>query len=158
MRGRPIEERFWAKVAKKSDYSCWEWTASLDTRGYGNFGVPRNDGTGRFLMQRAHRVALSLVGVEIPLGAVVMHSCDNRKCCNPAHLKVGTQAENMSDCAMKGRLNRRRGEQAAHAKLKESDVRRIRSEKLSPRDVMSIYGISKSTAHAVIKGHSWAGV
>ena len=50
-----VEERFWSKVDKREPDDCWEWQASLDTRGYGNLGIPKNDGTGRYITQRAHR-------------------------------------------------------------------------------------------------------
>ena len=41
---------------------------------------------------------------EIPKGLLVMHKCDTRACCNPDHLQLGTQKDNMADCAAKGRI------------------------------------------------------
>jgi hypothetical protein len=97
----PMPERFWSKVEKTD--GCWLWTASTFTqRGYGQFAV---DGKAR---TTAHRIAWELTHGPIPKTvngkpSVLMHSCDNRLCCNPAHLRVATQAENLKDMADKGR-------------------------------------------------------
>jgi hypothetical protein len=93
---RPLAERFWSKVRKTE--TCWIWTASLSTAGYGQFG------TSRGVLERAHRVAWRLTGKPlIPDGAVLMHACDNRLCVNPAHLSIGTQRDNVRDAVEKGR-------------------------------------------------------
>lgn len=59
----------------------------------------------------AHRVVAYAIGIVVsPFyqkgGQVVMHSCDNPACCNPRHLSVGSQSENMQDCSYKGRMGR----------------------------------------------------
>jgi hypothetical protein len=54
------------------------------------------------------------------MGKVVMHLCDNPRCINPQHLKLGSQAENLADMRSKGRSNNQHGE------LSESDKERIR--------------------------------
>lgn len=96
---RPLEQRFWPKVDRSggSD-ACWTWTASLHTNGYGQIG---SGGRGRPLL--AHRVAWELFCGAIPVGMVVCHRCDNHLCCNPSHLFIGTQAENLEDMTRKGR-------------------------------------------------------
>ncbi|HXY37733.1 MAG TPA: HNH endonuclease signature motif containing protein [Planctomycetaceae bacterium] len=94
-------ERFWAKVDKTPGHGpngdCWLWTASQRGVGYGGFGL---DGS----LIVAHRVAFRLSGGSLKPGQIVMHSCDVRLCCNPAHLRVGTQADNIRDAYAKGRI------------------------------------------------------
>ena len=93
-------ERFWMKVSVGQPDECWPWLSVITSMGYGEFRTWRG-GRTRFL---AHRYALMDLGADID-GLVVMHSCDNPPCCNPAHLTPGTQAENIADAISKGRLD-----------------------------------------------------
>ena len=56
---------------------------------------------GRMCM--AHRLVYQIFTGPIPTGLRVLHSCDNPPCCNPAHLSVGTDADNHADMVRKGR-------------------------------------------------------
>lgn len=87
---RPLKERFWQKV-QHSDSGCWEWLGSRDGGGYGMFQYGSRDS------RRAHRVAWELTNGEIPTGMFVLHSCDYPPCVNPAHLRLGTNSDNMKD-------------------------------------------------------------
>lgn len=89
-----IEERFFDKVNKTD--SCWLWTGSLTSRGYGSIGV---DGKN----VSAHRLSYMLFNGDIPDGFVVCHSCDVPACVNPEHLWVGTASDNMKDMVAKNR-------------------------------------------------------
>ena len=153
-----LAERFWAKVDRKSDNECWEWRASLDTRGYGNFGVPRNDGPGRFIMQRAHRIAWELThGALQGSSQHLCHTCDNRKCVNPAHLFIGNPKLNMADCAAKGRFNDRTGENNPRARVTEEIVLAIRADSRLPLSkLVAKYGLPQTTVSDIRRRHTWA--
>src|SRR4249920_2541300 len=102
-------DRFWSKVKIGFPTDCWEWTAGTGGGGYGAFMYKRN---GQHAMVRAHRMAAYLHGlipaVETPTDKLahgyVMHTCDNRLCCNPAHLQIGTYGENNAQKIERGRF------------------------------------------------------
>lgn len=89
-------ERFWAKVDRRGPDDCWEWTAGCNRKGYGKFSL---DGATR----QSHRISWELANGQIPEGLCVLHRCDNPPCCNPAHLFLGTHADNHADRSLKGR-------------------------------------------------------
>ena len=92
-------DRFWRKVDKSpGPDSCWPWTGAGHRDGYG-----RAHFLGRDKIAIAHRLAYKLSNGDITEGMDVLHYCDNRICCNPAHLWLGTHLDNMLDMCSKGR-------------------------------------------------------
>lgn len=94
---KTLEERFWPKVDRRGPDECWPWLAQRQQR-RGNYG--------RFRDRMAHRVAYELHYGVAPGELMVCHTCDNPPCVNPAHLWLGSAAENVEDCIRKGRFRR----------------------------------------------------
>jgi hypothetical protein len=93
---RKMNKNFWAKVDKKGENECWNYLGYLNKFGY---GITSYKGESF----KAHRLAYILKNGNIPNGLVIMHKCDNRRCCNPSHLLAGTQVDNIMDMIKKGR-------------------------------------------------------
>lgn len=144
-RTRPVADRFWEKVNKLPGDGCWEWISTLNEHGYGVFAIGRR-------MHLAHRVSWAIHDSPITDGLFVCHHCDNRKCVRPDHLFLGTNTDNMRDCAAKGRVfipMTQIGSQHHHATLSDEQVSHIRSRYATgtesyPR-LAREFGVSEST-------------
>lgn len=150
--GRP--DAFWKKVECRDRSECWRWSGALNRWGY---GAAAYDGK----QSNASRVAWLLVHGEIPSGMVVCHRCDNPACCNPAHLFLGTQADNLRDCRQKKRA-KGAPEGAAHhrstAKLTADQVAAARGmfeRGVSQTDIAQQFGVHSSTISRAVRGKRW---
>jgi hypothetical protein len=146
-----IIQKFWGKVDVNGENECWEWQAGCIPDGYGQFWIHgKNKGS--------HRVAWTITYGNIGEWQV-LHHCDNPPCCNPLHLFLGTNADNIKDRDRKGRgvLPDNSGERHGLSKLKEKQVLEIRdlAGKLPVKQIAEIYGISQSCASMVINRQRW---
>lgn len=95
MKWPSFEERFWNKVSKGKDDECWNWTGCTVI----GYGVLKNHSKPI----KTHRASWIIHFGSIPKGMCVCHKCDNKLCCNPNHLFLGTFADNNHDRDKKGR-------------------------------------------------------
>lgn len=91
------KERMLSQVEKTN--SCWIWHGAVGKSGYGQMNIEGRRG----YMVGVHRISYMMFRGTIPKGMSVCHSCDNKRCVNPAHLWVGTQSQNGKDMTIKGR-------------------------------------------------------
>lgn len=145
--------RFWSKVNKGKKSECWTWSGAKKPTGYGN--VRRNK-----KYTTAHRVAWELTFGQIPNGMQIQHSCDNRSCCNPSHLMLGTVMSNYIDMVKKNRSrsnhkNRKYGENNHNHKLTAAAVMDIRSSyasgKIKQRDLANKHGVSQVNISVIVR-------
>lgn len=139
--------------SKKAPSGCIEWQGAIQKGGYGSMRM-RNKPC------LAHRASWVVNKGEIPDGLCVLHKCDNRKCINPDHLFIGTQADNNADCISKGRARRsdRKGEKHPMATLKASDVfeiRRLCEYGMMQKKVAKMFGVSKMTISDIHLRKKW---
>jgi len=114
--------RFYSRLLPALASNCVEYQGCRIKDGYGLAWTDSG-------LQLAHRVAYFLATGVDPGELEVCHTCDNPPCCNIKHLFLGTQLDNMQDCAQKGRRDYswiQSGESCPNHKLTEGEVREIR--------------------------------
>lgn len=164
MTAKNTPENFWAKVRVGAASECWEWQGARTSSGYGNLSW------GGASVQ-AHRVAYFLARGGISLATdfrrdgvakrykeFVLHKCDNRACCNPAHLFLGSMRVNLLDAYAKGRKKQPRS-QHVNAKLTAQQVVEIRqkyADGLSTQQQLAAeYGVSQRAVSLVVRRETY---
>ena len=152
---RPLAERFWEKVGQSGPTECWPWLAG---RGGGEYDYGHIRHNGETI--NAHRVAWELTYGLIPEGVCVCHHCDDRMCCNPAHLFLGTRADNNTDKAQKGRSFHPSGEKHGRSALTDVMVLEIRrlyaGGSVLQRELSATYGVSQQQISFIVNRRAWA--
>ena len=158
--------RFFARIGPPDASGCRLWLGARSQDGYGQVN---QDGKTRV----ATHVALELHDGRLVISGVdcVLHSCDNPPCCEPAHLRRGTRAENARDRDARGRTAkgdcsgsarhpevRLRGEQHPRARLNAARVLQIRTRCASGESMLMVaraMGVKHGTVHAVVTRRTW---
>ncbi len=137
--------KFTAEVA-----DCWEWAGCRFNTGYGCIAVDNKQlGTHRLVWEMHN-------GVKIPEGLLVRHSCDNRSCCNPYHLSIGTVQDNSDD--MVSRNRQAQCQEHGRAKITDEEARQI-VDSSEPYSVLAKrYGLSKASICRLKTGRGWRGL
>lgn len=143
---RPPVERIMDMIEMIPESGCWIWLGPGETHGHIRIsGIPSP--------QSVHRIMWEHENGPIPDGMNVCHRCDIGFCCNPKHLFLGTQLDNMMDKVKKGR--HARGEMIGNAKLNSIQVAEIRYSNEPRRLLAERYGVSQSTIKAVRGKQNW---
>ena len=153
---------FWSKIDKDGPLpdpaiygdigQCWVWTGGL-VHGYGRC----RDG-------RAHRRSWVMANGPVPDGLSVLHRCDNKPCCRPEHLFIGTQQDNMADMRIKGRAVEpplHQGEDNPRSKLTAALVRSCRLRNAageSGRALAREHGVRQCTMNDALRRVTWRNV
>lgn len=160
-----MSSEFWGRViCQERDDTCWEWQGPLNHNGYGRF---YSEGK----RSQAHRVAWELTFGSVPESVCVCHKCDNPSCVNPAHLFLGSRADNLRDMDEKGRRSHGRahskamigktvrGEKHYRAKLVNAQVFEIRHRYAAggvlQRELADEFGIDRSQVSHIVNMKSW---
>ena len=148
--------RLWPRTKLTGD--CLEWTGSRNEHGYGSVRVDRK-------LWKAHRFAWHLCYGSIPDDLDVLHRCDNPPCCNPAHLFLGTAADNGQDMSRKGRHGSvsqphrvARGERHGHARLTRTQALEIRRRGDAGESQLMLateFGVARRTVNSIIRRVTW---
>lgn len=149
-RFKTFQERFWEKVWACKKSSCWEWTGSTNGGRYGK--IKR---AGKEIS--AHRASWEIHFGKIPADIHVCHACDNPLCVNPAHLFLGTCADNHLDKVSKGRQSR--GAIHGSAKLSNGAVLNIRryygAGAVTQKWLADVYGVTQVLVGKIVRREVW---
>lgn len=161
MSKKATPESFWARVVgnRSERNGCWNWTGATNSTGYGTVRFHGKTVT-------AHRVAAFLTGLIDTLEApkdrkrsgFILHQCDNRQCCNPKHMRVGSYAENQKEAYQRQRRKAYRGVTHANAKQTKESLELIKDlykNGVSQDAIAALLCVSQSGISKILLGVSY---
>lgn len=143
---RNTPETFWSRVDHRGPNECWEWLWHKMPSGYGKFRMNKRDYT-------AHALAWSLANnQDAPSGnkLVILHSCNNKLCCNPYHLSLGTRSENAYQAYKDGLCVT--GDRHHKSRLTCEQVAKIRGDNRKHKDIADDYGVGRTCITRIKNG------
>jgi hypothetical protein len=146
-----LECRYWSWVIRRADDECWGWKGTKHRFGYGMISI---SGRKKPDVVTAHALSWKIAnGRDVPKGMVIMHSCDNPECTNPAHLSVGTHRDNIDDKVRKDRQSR--GATNGGAKLSDEQVIQIRNDPRPQATIAAEHGVSQQLVSRIRRRLMW---
>jgi hypothetical protein len=144
------KELFESKLMPVPECGCWLWTGATFSGGYGHI---LHEGKHC----SAHRMAWEYYRGPIPEGLSVLHKCDTPPCCNPDHLFLGTQMNNVHDMHRKGRWEPTPlyGHENSMSKLTEDQAIDILWSKDASIVLSRLHGVSTATIKDIRSGRTW---
>lgn len=145
MCAKSTPESFWSQVDIRSIHECWNWLGACSSKGYGFARCYPNVGV-------AHRISGYLLGILDTISApqnkrgtgFALHSCDNKKCCNPTHIISGTQSRNLKDAY-------RRNLRSRLSDLQVIAIRELYSTGMRQVDIANQFKIDQSTVSLIVR-------
>jgi hypothetical protein len=144
-----LRKYFWDRVGipfDTTDEDCWLWVGHIGPDGYGVAAAER-------IHVRAHQLSFVLHRGPLVAGTHIAHTCDNRPCVNPNHLRQWLPSQNFADAAAKKRYAH--GENHYKSKLSDCEVLgviRLWAVGVKQKDIASWLGVSKGSINDIVKG------
>lgn len=143
-------KNFINKNIKKDQYGCWLWMKAKHRQGYGSIRFKNKFGL-------VHRVVWEVYKGEIPEGMKVCHSCDQPACCNPDHLFLGTQKDNVYDMINKGRkkINIRKTRRNKLNYEQVQEIKALHGNGMTRKELEKKFSVSQTCIAKILTGVSW---
>lgn len=148
----PLLTRLENSYIPEPNSGCWLWLGLTNEKGYGLVYVRVGE---KIRNRKAHRIRWEVHHGPIPEGLCVLHRCDVPGCVNPAHLFLGTLAENIADMVAKGRNRTGARKTLNGAKLGEAEVRLIRSSTANGHDLAAELGVHWHSIWRIRTRRTW---
>jgi hypothetical protein len=151
----PIDEKYFEsartrlmKSIEKNENGCWIWKRANNQK-YGVMYFKRKQ-------TYSHRVSYEIFKKKCPGKFYVCHHCDTPLCCNPDHLFLATNKENMEDARKKGRMMC--GERQPIGKLtkeKVIEIRKLLAKGISQSKIAKQFGIAQTGVSGINIRRYW---
>ncbi len=149
-----IRQRLWSKITIKSKEECWLWR---------NLEYKLIKKRPTLIINKVSYLASRLIYFlhykENPGILHVCHSCNNKICCNPNHLYLATNEQNVLDAHRDGLMPDISGELNIFAKLTDWDVNKIRelwkTGEYTQKQLAYLFDISRSQIPSIVSGKNW---